>query len=145
MAQQSLVTSLISRGVTCDADNLVDYQSDSTSTHTNCLIQLLKSGWLRSFVSTEARILQQPLLLSSGYFQKFSKFRLEIFNNFNHLRFRSLVSGRRILQRYTLLSTPLFQLPFGFDELKPLAAENCVTLCLPRSFPFRLRRKWGEL
>ena len=73
MAQQSLVTSLISRGVTCDADNLVDYQSDSTSTHTNCLIQLLKSGWLRSFVSTEARILQQPHLLSSDYFQKFSK------------------------------------------------------------------------
>ncbi|WP_338920901.1 hypothetical protein V0M98_29320 [Pseudomonas silesiensis] len=85
MAQQSLVTSLISRGVTCDADNLVDYQSDSTSTHTNCLIQLLKSGWLRSFVSTEARILRFPLLLSSGYFQKFSKFRLEILNNFNHL------------------------------------------------------------
>ena len=65
--------SLISRGVTCDADNLVDYQSDSTSTHTNCLIQLLKSGWLRAFVSTEARILQQPHLLSSDYFQKFSK------------------------------------------------------------------------
>ncbi|PAW53682.1 hypothetical protein CKQ80_23220 [Pseudomonas moraviensis] len=64
---------MISRGVTCDADNLVDYQSDSTSTHTNCLIQLLKSGWLRSFVSTEARILQQPHLLSSDYFQKFSK------------------------------------------------------------------------
>ncbi|CAD0261916.1 hypothetical protein DENIT_11877 [Pseudomonas veronii] len=78
MAQQSLVTSLISRGVTCDADNLVDYQSDPTSTHTNCLIQLLKSGWLRSFVSTEARILQQPHLLSSDYFQKFSKFPLQL-------------------------------------------------------------------
>lgn len=74
LAQQSLVTSLISRGVTCDADNLFDYQSDSTSTHTNCLIQLLKSGWLRSFVSTEARILQQPHLLSSDFFKKFSKF-----------------------------------------------------------------------
>jgi hypothetical protein len=43
-----------------------------------------------------------------------------ILNNFNHLRFRSLISGRRILQRYTLLSTPLFQLPFGFDDLKHL-------------------------
>ncbi|MGE8065900.1 hypothetical protein ACQKP2_12140, partial [Pseudomonas sp. NPDC089569] len=73
-------------------------------------------------ISTEARILQQPHLLSSGYFQKFSKFRLEILNNFNHLRCRSLVSGRRILQRYSLLSTPLFQLPFSFDDLKPLAA-----------------------
>ncbi|CAD0266259.1 conserved hypothetical protein [Pseudomonas veronii] len=65
MAQQSLVTSLISRGVTCDADNLVDYQSDSTSTHTNCLIQLLKSGWLRSFVSTEERTLQHTLRSSN--------------------------------------------------------------------------------
>jgi hypothetical protein len=34
---------------------------------------LLKSDWLRSFISTEARILQQPHLLSSDYFQKFSK------------------------------------------------------------------------
>ncbi|AXP05277.1 hypothetical protein DZG01_29540 [Pseudomonas fluorescens] len=72
------------------------------------MIQLLKSGWLRAFVSTEARILQRPVYLSSGYFQKFSKFRLGNINNFNHLRFRSLVSGRRILQRYSLLSTPLF-------------------------------------
>ncbi|WP_212613323.1 hypothetical protein, partial [Pseudomonas lini] len=38
----------------------------------------------------------------------FSEVFEEFFNNFNHLRFRSLVSGRRILQRYTLLSTPLF-------------------------------------
>ncbi|MFJ2537917.1 hypothetical protein, partial [Pseudomonas sp. NPDC087614] len=51
----------------------------------------------------------------------------EFFNNFNHLRLRSLVSGRRILQRYTLLSTPLFQLLSGFDELKQLAAENLIT------------------
>ncbi|WP_259696101.1 hypothetical protein, partial [Pseudomonas brassicacearum] len=64
--------------------------------------------WVEPFVSTEARILQRPAYLSSGYFQKFSKFRLENINNFNHLRFRSLVSGRRILQRYSLLSTPLF-------------------------------------
>lgn len=67
---------VISRMVTRDADNLSDYQSDYTSTHTNCLIQLLKSGWLRSFVSTEARILQQPHLLSSDFFKKFSKFPL---------------------------------------------------------------------
>ncbi|WP_235369363.1 hypothetical protein, partial [Pseudomonas fluorescens] len=79
----------------------------------------------------------------------FSEVFEDFFNNFNHLRLRlrlrSLASGRRILQRYTLLSTPLFQLPFGFDELKQLAVENCVTHCLLRSFPFRLRRKWGEL
>ncbi|WP_236645226.1 hypothetical protein, partial [Pseudomonas sp. RIT288] len=70
----------------------------------------------------------------------------DFFNNFNHLRFRSLVSGRRILQRYTLLSTPLFlrfrprrsnrqksqtsplfQLLPGFDELKQAAVENRIT------------------
>ena len=142
MAQQSLVTSLISRGVTCDADNLFDYQSDSTSTHTNCLIQLLKSGWLRSF-----RLNRGANSTAASFAVKwlFSEVFEDFFNNFNHLRLRSLVSGRRILQRYTLLSTPLFQLPFGFDELKQLAVENCVTHCLPRSFPFRLRRKWGEL
>jgi hypothetical protein len=38
-----------------------------------------------------------------------------------------------------------YQLLLGFDELKPSAVEFFVTLCLPRSFPFRLRRKWGEL
>ncbi|WP_218274109.1 hypothetical protein, partial [Pseudomonas sp. Irchel 3H3] len=75
----------------------------------------------------------------------FSEVFEDFLNNFNHLRFRSLGSGRRILQRYTLLSTPLFQLLSRFDELKQPAAENCVTHCLPRSFPFRLRRKWGEL
>ena len=53
-------------------------QSYRTSTHTNCLIQLLKSGWLRAFVSTEARILQRPLYLSSGNFQKLSKFPLQL-------------------------------------------------------------------
>ncbi|WP_449123753.1 hypothetical protein, partial [Pseudomonas sp. MPG01] len=57
----------------------------------------------------------------------FSEVFEEFFNNFNHLRFRSLVSGRRILQRYTLLSTPLFQLPFDFDELKQPAAETHIT------------------
>ncbi|MCK8686863.1 hypothetical protein, partial [Pseudomonas umsongensis] len=38
-----------------------------------------------------------------------------------------------------------FSTPWRFDELKQPAAENFVTHCLPRSFPFRLRRKWGEL
>ena len=62
---------VISRMATCDADNLFDYQSVLTSTHTNCLIQLLKSGWSRPFVSTEARILRFPHLLSSVYFEVF--------------------------------------------------------------------------
>ncbi|MFK5667941.1 hypothetical protein ACI2OW_18800, partial [Pseudomonas shirazica] len=45
---------VISRMATCDADNLCDYQSVLTSTHTNCLIRfvkerLVKSVWLRAF------------------------------------------------------------------------------------------------
>ncbi|MBT1261226.1 hypothetical protein KHP07_12720, partial [Pseudomonas sp. VS40] len=42
-------------------------------------------------------------------------------------------------------TTLLYQLLLGFDDLKQIAVEFCVTLCLPRSFPFRLHRKWGEL
>jgi hypothetical protein len=105
------------------------------------LIQLLKSGWLRSFVSTEARILQQPHLLSSDYFQKLSKFPFQ-------LQPLALQISRQREANSTALHAAVntsFQLPFDFNELKQLAAENCVTLCLPRSFPFRLRRKWGEL
>ena len=61
---------VISRMVTCDADNLVDYQSVLTSTHTNCLIQFVKERLVKSFfVSTEARILRFPQGLSSVYFE----------------------------------------------------------------------------
>ena len=62
---------VISRMVTCDADNLVDYQSDSTSTHTNCLIQLVKEQLVATVSLTEARILRFPHLLSSVYFEVF--------------------------------------------------------------------------
>ena len=105
MAQQSLVTSLISRGVTCDADNLVDYQSDSTSTHTNCLIQLLKSGWL-AFAEPRRAFYSSLCCCQAVILRCFQSFPC----NINHLRFRSLVSGRRILQCYTLLSTLYFLL-----------------------------------
>ena len=40
---------VISRMATCDADNLFDYQSVLTSTHTNCLIRFVKERWLRAF------------------------------------------------------------------------------------------------
>ncbi|WP_218165287.1 hypothetical protein, partial [Pseudomonas agarici] len=54
-------------------------------------------------------ILQQRQLLSSDYLRSFQGFSFKKRFNFNHLRCRSLISGRRILQRYTLLSTPLLQ------------------------------------
>ncbi|MDU9034704.1 hypothetical protein NHG95_16270, partial [Pseudomonas corrugata] len=60
---------------------------------------VVKERWVEPFVSTEARILQRPVYLSSDYFESFQSFAFQNLNNFNHLRFRSLVSGRRILQR----------------------------------------------
>ena len=62
---------VISRMATCDADNLCDYQPVLTSTHTNCLIQLVKERLVKTFVSTEARILRFPQSLSSVYFEVF--------------------------------------------------------------------------
>ncbi|GFM72064.1 hypothetical protein PSCICL_30560 [Pseudomonas cichorii] len=51
------------------------------------------------FVSTEARILQRPLNLSSGYFNKFQSFLC----NFNHLRFDQLRVARQREANYTAL------------------------------------------
>ncbi|RRV50335.1 hypothetical protein EGJ15_27055, partial [Pseudomonas sp. p99-361] len=39
---------------TCDADNLFDYQSVLTSTHTNCLIRFVKERLVKS-VSSQPR------------------------------------------------------------------------------------------
>ncbi|QED82812.1 hypothetical protein D5S10_26235 [Pseudomonas savastanoi] len=72
------------------------------------MIQLLKSGWLRAFVSTEARILQRLLYLSSGYFKKFSKFPLQLQPLALRSTLQLLTSGRRILQRYNRVSNSFF-------------------------------------
>ncbi|OPK06900.1 hypothetical protein BZ163_29420 [Pseudomonas sp. VI4.1] len=118
---------MISRGVTCDADNLVDYQSDSTSTHTNCLIQLLKSGWLRTFVSTEARILRFPLLLSSGYFQKFSRFPLQL----QPLGASDLSSAGGEFYSVTRCCQHLFYSAFDREDR---TVDKATTHCLINSF-----------
>ncbi|QDV99078.1 hypothetical protein FFH21_003425 [Pseudomonas sp. KBS0707] len=72
------------------------------------MIQLLKSGWLRAFVSTEARILQRLLYLSSGYFKKFSKFPLQLQPLALRSTLQLLISGRRIIQRYNRVSNSFF-------------------------------------
>ncbi|WP_256580001.1 hypothetical protein, partial [Pseudomonas sp. B36(2017)] len=107
--------------------------------------QLLKSGWLRSFVSTEARILQQPHLLSSDYFQKFSKIsKISSTTSTTCASDLSLAGGEfysvtRCCQHlFSPLSTekieplkapnkPAFQLLPGFDELKRPALETYLT------------------
>ncbi|MDR0210125.1 MAG: hypothetical protein LBJ33_13270, partial [Pseudomonas putida] len=64
---------VISRMATCDADNLGDDQSALTSTHTNCLIRLLKSDLVKHFAQPRPRILRFPLSLSSVYFEVFPR------------------------------------------------------------------------
>ncbi|RMU14238.1 hypothetical protein ALP33_04962 [Pseudomonas amygdali pv. lachrymans] len=71
-------------------------------------MQLLKSGWLRAFISTEARILQRLLYLSSGYFKKLSKFPLQLQPLALRSTLQLLISGRRILQRYNRVSNSFF-------------------------------------
>ena len=75
------------------------------------LDSVVKERLVDSFVSTEGRILRFPQSLSSVYFAKFSEFPEQL-QTLNSLR--SLVSGRRILQRFNSLSTTFFT---AFDRL----------------------------
>ncbi|RMR15977.1 hypothetical protein ALP90_100815 [Pseudomonas amygdali pv. ulmi] len=93
------------------------------------MIQLLKSGWLRAFVSTEARILQRLLYLSSGYFKKFSKFPLQLQPLALRSTLQLLISGRRILQRYNRVSNSFFSpLSITADSTSLLADPSLQTL-----------------
>ncbi|RMW12837.1 hypothetical protein ALO99_04921, partial [Pseudomonas coronafaciens pv. porri] len=88
-------------------------------------MQLLKSGWLRSFVSTEARILQRLLYLSSGYFKKLSKFPLQLQPLALLSTLQLLFSGRRILQRYNRVSNSFFSpLSITADSTSSLADSS---------------------
>ena len=62
---------VISRMVTCDADNLVDYQSILTSTHTNCLIQFVKERLVKSFSSQPRRAFYAFLRACQAFILKF--------------------------------------------------------------------------
>ncbi|WP_437422998.1 hypothetical protein, partial [Stutzerimonas chloritidismutans] len=88
----------------CDADNLADHQSYLTSTHTNCLIQLLKSVSIKPFVSTEAAHSTAALLLVKLFLKNFFPSQPLALP----FSFKPLVSGRRIIQRLNPLSTTSF-------------------------------------
>src|SRR5690606_2651731 len=62
---------VISHMATCDADNLGDYQSVLTSTHTNCLIRLLKSVWPRAFRLNRGRAFYAFLTVFQAFLLKF--------------------------------------------------------------------------
>ena len=55
----------------CDADNLATTSLTFTSTHTNCLIQLLKSVSIKPFVSTEAAHSTAAFLTVKLFFENF--------------------------------------------------------------------------
>ncbi|MFK3567279.1 hypothetical protein OH706_26895, partial [Pseudomonas sp. M3] len=62
---------VISRMVTCDADNLFDYQSVLTSTHTNCLIRFVKERLVKSFSSQPRRAFYAFLRACQAFILKF--------------------------------------------------------------------------
>ena len=62
---------VISRMVTCDADNLFDYQSVLTSTHTNCLIQFVKERLVKSVSSQPRRAFYAFLICCQAFILKF--------------------------------------------------------------------------
>ncbi len=68
--------------VTCDADNLSDYQSKLTSTHTNCLIQFVKERLAEKLSSQPRRAFYAVLVVCQAFILKFFSGNP---NNFNHL------------------------------------------------------------
>ena len=76
---------VISRMATCDADNLCDYQSVLTSTHTNCLIRFVKERLVKSVSSQPS----QPRRAFYAFLRACQAFILKIFSrnsfNFKHL------------------------------------------------------------
>ena len=88
----------------CDADNLATTSLTFTSTHTNCLIQLLKSVSIKPFVSTEAAHSTAAFLTVKLFFENFFSTQ-PLAASINPA---SLVSGRRIIQRSEPLSTTSF-------------------------------------
>ena len=62
---------VISRMATCDADNLCDYQSVLTSTHTNCLIRFVKERLVKSFSSQPRRAFYAFLICCQAFILKF--------------------------------------------------------------------------
>ena len=87
-----------------------------TSTHTNCLIQLLKSVSIKSFVSTEAAHSTAALLPVKLFLKNFS-FLL------NRLRFRSTLISRQREANHTAFKTAVNHL-FQPPPINPTEATN---------------------
>ncbi|MEN5123235.1 hypothetical protein ABE489_20950, partial [Pseudomonas sp. TWI698] len=95
---------VISRMVTCDADNLSDYQSILTSTHTNCLIRFVKERLVKSFSSQPRRAFYAFLRACQAFILKFLRETRSTSNTWLAAISRS---GRRIIQHLEALSTTI--------------------------------------
>jgi len=90
------------------------------------LDSIVKERWVDSFVSTEARILQQRQLLSSGYFQKLSKFPLQLQPLALRSTSRCSLAGGEFYSVTTGCQSPFFT---AFDQLietssSPIKPDN---------------------
>ncbi|MBU0562384.1 MAG: hypothetical protein KJ890_02370 [Gammaproteobacteria bacterium] len=99
-----------------------------TSTHTNCLIQLLKSVSIKSFVSTEAAHSTAALLPVKLFLKKF-------FFLLNRLRFRSACVSRQREANHTAFKTAVNHL-FQPLPINPTEAANRIQPppCQPGAF-----------
>ncbi|HAS63290.1 MAG TPA: hypothetical protein DCS35_12440 [Vibrio sp.] len=64
LKKTKIILQIFIRGITCVADNLADYQSSHTSTHTNCLIQIVKERFAECLseeaYSTSSQVTVKP-------------------------------------------------------------------------------------
>ncbi|WP_258019381.1 hypothetical protein [Pseudomonas chlororaphis] len=104
------------------------------------LDSVVKERLAKSFVSTEARILQQPLYLSSGYFKKFSKFPLQ-------LQPLALPISRQREANSTALHTAVntsFS-PLSTEKIEPSIRRKQDTLPTPSGFDELKRNRCRKL
>ncbi|WP_374368218.1 hypothetical protein, partial [Stutzerimonas sp.] len=134
LAQQSQISLQVksnSRINECCFVMLIIYLTISltfTSTHTNCLIQLLKSVSIKSFVSTEAAHSTAALLPVKLFLKKF-------FFLLNRLRFRSTCVSRQREANHTAFKTAVNHL-FQPPPINPTEAANRIQPppCQPGAF-----------
>ncbi|MFF7109181.1 hypothetical protein ACFY9K_19005, partial [Pseudomonas sichuanensis] len=108
---------------TCDADNLFDYQSILTSTHTNCLIQFVKERLAKSFSSQPRRAFYALLICCQAFILKFFPRNSFSFNRLtrcdlsqreaNHTALQSAVN--RLVE--VIFRSCFFQNTFNFNNL----------------------------
>ena len=108
------------------------------------LDSIVKERWVDSFVSTEARILQQRQLLSSGYFKQVSKFPLQLQPLALRSTSRLSLAGGEFYSVSTRCQLPFFT-AFDHRDQSLFLANKPANSLITKEFPFHLLRKRCEL